>query len=107
MKQVETKQDLDKHLKVNTKTLAIFYSTWCPFCNRFLPAFNKHISTKKFENILHVILDDDDNPLWDVYGISAVPTIIYFEGTEVLKRLDARLGSGLNESQLQKWLEQF
>jgi thioredoxin 1 len=103
---VDNKQDLDKQLK-GKKVLAIFYSTWCPFCSRFLPAFNKQMANAKFENIVHVIVDEDDNPLWDEYDVSAVPTIIYFEDGKVCDRLDARLGAGLNESQLMKWLQEF
>ena len=45
-----------------------------------------------FENVIHVLLDDYDNPLWDDYDIPAVPTIIYFEDGKVCKRLDAQLG---------------
>jgi len=103
---VDNKQDLDIQLK-NGKVLALFYSTWCPYCNRFMPTFDKQITAHPFQNIVHVILDDDDNPLWDEYDISAVPTIIYFEEGKVADRLDARLGLGLNESMLTKWLENF
>ncbi|MGD6805558.1 MAG: thioredoxin family protein [Candidatus Bathyarchaeia archaeon] len=103
---VDNKQDLDVQLK-SKKVLAIFYSTWCPFCNRFLPAFNGQMANQKFENIVHVILDDNDNPLWDEYDVSAVPTIIYFEDGKVCDRLDARLGIGLNENLLTKWLQTF
>jgi thioredoxin 1 len=103
---VDNKQDLDNELQ-SRKVLAIFYSTWCPFCNRFLPVFNSQMGNKKFENIVHVILDDNDNPLWDKYNVSAVPTIIYFENGKICDRLDARRGVGLNESLLTKWLQDF
>ena len=104
---VDNKQDLDVQLSKSKNVLALFYSTWCPYCSRFLPIFNKHIATQPFKDIVHVILDDDDNPLWDEYDISAVPTIIYFEDGKVSDRLDARLGLGLSESWLTKWLENF
>lgn len=107
MIKVNNKQDLDMQLNKNKKVLAIFYSTWCPYCVRFVPSFNKQIAGLGFENVIHVILDNNDNPLWDEYGVSAVPTIIYFQDGKVCNRLDGRLGLGLSESQLQKWLDEF
>ncbi len=107
MKKVVSKKELDSELKANKNVLALFYSTWCPYCMRFFPAFKDQASKKGFENIIHVILDDDDDPLWDEYGIAAVPTVIYFEDGKVSKRLDAQLGLGLSEFKLQEWLKQF
>jgi thioredoxin 1 len=107
MKKVNSKTDLDTQLSKNKSVLAIFYSSWCPYCVRFLPAFNEQIGESRFENVVHVILDDDDNPLWDEYSIAAVPTIIYFEDGKVCNRLDGRLGLGLSGTQLQKWLEEY
>jgi thioredoxin 1 len=107
MKKINSKADLGAQLKENKTVLAVFYSTWCPYCVRFMPSFNDQIGKSKFENVVHVILDDDDNLLWDEYNIVAVPTIIYFEDGKVSNRLDGRLGLGLSGTQLQKWLEEF
>jgi hypothetical protein len=49
-------------------------------------------------------LEDDDNPLWDEYSIEAVPTVIFFEESHILDRIDARLGKGLGEKQFKEWL---
>ncbi len=105
MIKVDNKQDLDAELN-NKSVLAIFYSSWCPYCMRFVPIFSKKVAEKKIENIVHVLLDDYDNPLWDDYGISAVPTIILFENGKVASRLDGRLGSGLSEGQFLTWLKE-
>lgn len=107
MKKIQTKQELDSEIQANKTVLALFYSTWCPYCMRFFPAFKNQSAGLGFESVIHVILDDDDDPLWDEYGIAAVPTVIYFEAGKVAKRLDARLGLGLSESALQDWLTQF
>lgn len=107
MKKINSKADLDTQLKENKTVLAVFYSTWCPYCVHFMPSFNEQIGKSKFENVVHVILDDDDNLLWDEYNIIAVPTIIYFKDGKVSNRLDGRLGLGLSGTQLQKWLEEF
>ena len=60
-----------------------------------------------FDVVLHVIVDDYDNPLWEEYSIEAVPTVILFELGTVLKRLDGRLGRGLNEKEFSEWLGQI
>jgi thiol-disulfide isomerase/thioredoxin len=107
MNKIYTRQELDAELSKSKKVMVLFYATWCPFCVRFVPTFDEEIASLKFDNVVHAILDDYDNPLWDDYDIPAVPTIILFEDGKVSKRLDAKLGIGLSESDFMKWLEQF
>lgn len=105
MIQVNNKQDLNAELGKNKRVLALFYASWCPFCMRFLPIFNRKIANLDKTSVIHVLLDDYDNPLWGDYSIDAVPTIILFEDGEVCSRLDGRLGVGLSGTQFQTWLE--
>jgi thiol-disulfide isomerase/thioredoxin len=107
MIKVRNQQELDIELKKHKTVLALFYSSWCPFCIGFVPTFDKKVAGMSFESVIHVILDDYDDPMWDEYDIPAVPTIIYFEEGKVAKRLDAQLGRGLSESAFKKWIEEF
>ena len=107
MNKVYTKRDLDAELKKSKKVLALFYATWCSYCMGFVPTFNKKVSTMRFENVVHVLLDDYDNPLWDEYDVPAVPTIIFFEDGKVSKRLDGKLGMGLSEREFRVWIEEL
>jgi thioredoxin 1 len=107
MIKVYNRQTLDNELTKHKKVLALFYSSWCPYCVRFVPAFDKKVAGMGFESVIHVLLEDDDNPLWDDYDIPAVPTVILFEDGKVSKRLDARLGRGLSEEQFKVWIEEF
>jgi thiol-disulfide isomerase/thioredoxin len=107
MIEVYNRKDLDKELKNHKKVLALFYATWCPFCVGFVPTFDKKAASLGFENVIHVFLDDYDNPLWDDYEVPAVPTIIYFEEGKVSRRLDGKLGRGLSESAFRTWIEEF
>ena len=104
MIKVNNKKDLDSEIAKTESAIVLFYSSWCPYCLRFVPVFNEQIVNCKFQNVIHVVIDDDDNPLWDIYNLSAVPTIIYFEEGKVCKRLDGRLGMGLGEEQFITWL---
>ena len=107
MIKVYTKKDLDAELKKNKNVLALFYATWCPFCMSFVPTFNKKVAAIGFESVIHVLLDDYDNPLWDEYDVPAVPTIIFFEDGKVCKRLDGKLGMRLSEREFKVWIEEF
>ncbi len=106
MIELDNEADLSKELSTNDKVLVLFYATWCPYCMSFVPAFNKMV-TRSFSKIVHVILDDYDNPLWDKYDIEAVPTVMYFEEGKVARRLDGQFGIGLNEKQFSVWLSKF
>ena len=105
MIEVDNKQNLDTELKKNKKVLVLFYASWCPYCVNFVPSFDR--KTVGFGSVIHVLLNDYDNPLWDDYSISAVPTVIFFEEGKVCRRLDGKFGVGLSEKQLKVWLEEF
>jgi thioredoxin 1 len=107
MIKIDTRKDLDLELRKNKQVLALFHATWCPYCVRSIPNFDKKATQLGFKNIIHVILDDYDNQLWDDFNIPAVPTIIYFEDGKISKRLDGKLGSGLRESEFNVWIEDF
>jgi thioredoxin 1 len=106
MIEVNSKQDLDTELKKNKKTLALFYASWCPYCTNFVPVFDKKVFGFGFGSVIHVLLDDYDNPLWDDYSIGAVPTVIFFKEGTVGRRLDGKFGVGLSEKQFKVWLEE-
>jgi thioredoxin 1 len=105
MLEVDNEADLTKQLEKNKKVLALFYASWCPYCQGFLNAFKANIVNYQFDLVMRVNLDDYDSPLWDDYSVEAVPTLILFENGEVCSRLDGGFGVGLNEKQLKDWLK--
>ena len=107
MIEVDNAEELNTILEQTEGVLVLFYARWCPYCSRFVPVFDEKINNYNFQKIIHVLLDDFDNQLWDDYNIEAVPTVIFFEKGKVSKRLDGRFGAGLNEKQLKVWLEGF
>ena len=80
------------------KTYVLFYATWCPFSQRFLPVFEEYAKSNPQE-CLSIIIDDRPD-LCEEYAIEYYPTVILFENGKVHKRLDAEPGVGLNEKQL-------
>ncbi len=104
MIEVETEEDLNKQLAANSRVLALFYASWCPFCKNFLSVFNKHAQKPGGDTCVKVRIDEDENPLWETYELEAVPSLILFEKGQVKHRLDCYLGAGLNEKQFTTWL---
>jgi thioredoxin 1 len=104
MIEVSEEEELAKHLESHSKVIALFYSSWCPFCRSFLPTFNKHEQKTGSDTFIKVLIDEDENPIWETYSLEAVPSIIVFEKGKVTRRLDCQLGAGLNEKQLVKFL---
>ena len=107
MNTVCNKTDLENSLSRNHRVLALFFSSWCPFCQEFLPSFDRSTRGGSFGEVLWVQVDDYDNLLWEEYSIESVPTVILFEQGNVLRRLDGKLGFGLSEKQLNEWLRKI
>ncbi len=92
--------ELDEVLKTKGKVFVLFYASWCPFSQRFLPVFNKYAQANP-EKCLRVKIDDKEQ-LCEKYYVEYYPTVILFERGTVKKRLDATPGAGLEEKQLNK-----
>ena len=95
---------LDKLLSSGQKTVAMFYADWCPFCKKFKPVFE---SVKSKYKKIQLELNEDENPMWDKFAISAVPTVIAFEGNKIVARKDARMGVGLEKSDIDSLLQEL
>ena len=99
---VENKKKSNFHNTVNSKDKAVvlFYATWCPFSQRFLPIF-KEYSKNNPNECLSVIVDEEPD-VCEEYAIEYYPTVIMFKNGKVHKRLDAEPGVGLNGKQLKE-----
>jgi thioredoxin 1 len=92
---------LNKLLSEGKRILVMFYADWCPFCQKFKGTFESfaNASDKKIKFYSHMINDDDD-PMWDRFSINAVPTLIAFDGDEIISRRDSKMGVGLNKTDI-------
>jgi thioredoxin 1 len=103
MENVELEQ-FDKILSSGEKAIAMFYADWCPFCRKFKPIFE---SAKSKYKKIGLKLNEDENPMWDRFAISAVPTVIAFEGNQTVARKDAKMGVGLDKSDIDSLLKEL
>ncbi len=94
---VDNEQDLNAILKTEERLVGLFFASWCPYCAKFLPVFERNAGGAG----LHFLaVKDDQERMMDRFGIAVVPTVLFFEKGTVSKRLDGSPGVGLNESQL-------
>ena len=103
--QLKTKKKSTFHEKIDNKDKAVvlFYATWCPFSQRFLPIFEEYSKSNPNE-CLSVIVDEEPD-VCEEYAIEYYPTVIMFKKGKVHKRLDAEPGVGLNKKQLKDLTE--
>ena len=92
------KSDVDNVLKSKEKAYVLFYASWCPFSQRFLPVFEDYAKTNPNECVSIAI--DDLPDLCEKYEIDYYPTVLLFKKGAVEKRLDATPGLGLTKKQL-------
>ena len=97
-KNKQVKSDIDDVLKSKEKAFVLFYASWCPYSQRFLPIFEDYAKQNPQE-CLSVVIDDKPD-LCEKYQIEYYPTVLLFKRGSVEKRLDATPGVGLTKSQL-------
>lgn len=94
---IRTRADFERETAGKGK-LVLFYSEYCPFCRAFLPAFEEAAAAAP---ALYAGLRTDLLPeLEDEFGVEVVPTVLFFEGGRLVRRLDGRLGRGLSAAEL-------
>ena len=84
-------------------SLILFYADWCYYCKIFIPIFENSIKNLNNDKVLFggVKLNENENPLWDKYGINAVPTLIAFSKNKIRDRRDAKKGVGLTRRDIE------
>jgi thioredoxin 1 len=102
-KTIKSREEFNAALQAPGRSLALFYSSWCPFCTSFLPDFDAQAITAG-EAFLKLCTDDLPE-LEDAFSIEVVPTVLCFEGGRLRSRLDGALGRGLSAEKLKSFLQ--
>jgi thiol-disulfide isomerase/thioredoxin len=90
--------EVEESIKAMEKAFVLFYASWCPFSQRFLPIFKEYAKSHP-KDCLSVMIDFKPE-LCDKYGIEYYPTVVLFKNGKVTKRIDATPGAGLTKAQL-------
>jgi thiol-disulfide isomerase/thioredoxin len=99
---VDVEYGLEDTLESKEKVFVLFYASWCPFSQRFLPIFEKFAKDKNRR--CSRIVTDDKASLCEKYSVEVVPTVVVFEKGKVTGRLDGVLGIGLSEKQFKDFV---
>ncbi len=94
------KSSVDEAFKSREKAFVLFYASWCPYSQRFLPVFEEYAKDNPEECVS--IMIDDKPDLCDKYAIDYYPTVLLFKKGAIKKRLDATPGVGLTQKQLRE-----
>jgi thiol-disulfide isomerase/thioredoxin len=81
--------------------LAVFHASWCPFCRSFLAVFESTMTSKTDPEGALVDISAENNPLWEIFKVDIVPTLIRFRDGVAIARKDGVAGVGLGISDLQ------
>jgi thioredoxin 1 len=80
-----TVEELNQMKQNGEKVLVDFYATWCGPCKVLLPRLE--LMQHEYPNIKFVKIDVDQNMNGSVdYGIRGVPTVMIFDGENLLLR---------------------
>ena len=102
MSKTNIKYGLDDVLKSKDKVFVLFYASWCPFSQEFLPMFEK-FAKGTTQSCVRVMTDDKPN-LCRKYSVDVVPTVLFFKNGKVVKRLDGVASVGLDEKKLMNFI---
>ncbi len=97
----ENEEEIKKQLETKDQAFVLFYESWCPFSQRFLPVFNKFAQMQDRECVK--VVADYKLGLCDMFSVEVFPTVLFFEKGKVTKRLDGKPGEGLNQQKLDEF----
>lgn len=102
---IESKQQLDKYLKMGKPVVLIFSTDWCSACKASAPTIEWAIQA--YPNVLFLLVDGDFAPtksLKSQYQIGAFPTFLLFkaDGTKVYQDAHSISSRGFMEDLLRK-----
>lgn len=93
-------------MESDDKYVVLFYADWCPFCAKFRPVFESYDGKLKYK-AAGAKVNEDENPLWDMFKIDSIPTIIAFDKGEVVARRDAGRGAGLTKEDMESLVKEL
>ena len=101
METIEDHEDfIPKVVESKGRFLVLFYADWCPFCTKFKPIIENYQNKLSYK-IIGAQMNEDENPLWDLFKIESIPTMIAFDNGEIVGRRDANKGVGLTSTDME------
>jgi len=82
--ELKSNEKVQDYLETGKIAVVKFATTTCPPCKMLKPIFEKLATKEELENIVFIAADANEHPQAYQYGVSSVPTLLFFKGEEVL-----------------------
>lgn len=99
--------------KENKKILAIFFGTWCEYCQANIPEIISHFNTTKSlnSNDIYMINIKEDDDVWaednnKKWALNFVPTFRIYEKTKVIWEHEKPIKPKKLENVIKKYINQ-
>ena len=96
---IGSEAELEEAVRTRDRIMVLFYASWCPFSQAFLPTYLEHAAAG--DPCYARIIVDTGDPLVEKYDIEVFPTVLFFENGKLIRRLDGIFHRGLTKGQLQ------
>jgi len=84
LNELKPSERVQDYLKEDKIAIVKFATTTCPPCKMLKPIFEKLAVDTDLNDVVFIAADANTHPQARDYGISSVPTILFFKGQEVL-----------------------
>ncbi|MHB8055904.1 MAG: protein disulfide isomerase family protein [Candidatus Aminicenantales bacterium] len=95
-------RDLEEAIRTKDRLFVLFYASWCPFSQAFLPEYFD-CAAPGVPGYVRILCDDTDEHV-KKYKIEVYPTVLYFEKGKVSRRLDGRHLAGISRKALDQFI---
>lgn len=82
--ELKSNEKIQDHLKEGQIAIVKFATTTCPPCKMLKPIFEKLAVNEDLDNVVFIAADANSHPQAHEYGVSSVPTLLFFKGDDVL-----------------------
>ena len=82
--ELKPNEKVQDYLKEEKIAIVKFATTTCPPCKMLKPIFEKLALDSELDDVVFIAADANEHPQAREYGVSSVPTILFFKGEEVL-----------------------
>ena len=82
--ELKSNEKVQDYLEEGKIAIVKFATTTCPPCKMLKPIFEKLSTKDELENVVFIAADANGHPQAGQYGVSSVPTLLFFKGSEVL-----------------------
>lgn len=82
--ELKPSERVQDYLQEGKISVVKFATTTCPPCKMLKPIFERIATEDEMENVVFIAADANEHPQAYQYGVSSVPTLLFFKGEEVL-----------------------